>query len=237
MTLKVPWLRVLAEGALIVVSILLGLGIDAWWDRRQAAALEADILSALAVEVASNQDILRSDRDQTEAALDRIDHFIRSEPEALGEVAADSVFLWIRSFIQPVTFDPLSGVAPLLEQTAVLSRDGIAIRARVSEWLTRVSDADEEKVEFRQRASEVQELLTSYAANTARQGAAILPAMIATLGPGVLTEMRRDQALVERIILKAAVQRNYLFNLNALAESLESLAEVLSSSPLESGAF
>jgi hypothetical protein len=219
----------LAEGALIVVSILLGLGIDAWWDRRQAAALEADILGALAVEVADNQGILRSDREQTEAALDRIDRFIRAEPETLGGAPADSIFIWVRSFIQPVTFDPLSGAAPLLSQTSTLSRDGIAIRTRVTAWLTRVSDADEEKVEFRRRASEVQELLTSYAARTGRRGAALLPAMISSLGPSVMAEMRSDHALVERLILKAAVQRNYLSNLNALSESLDSLAAVLPS--------
>lgn len=31
----VPWLRVLIEGVVIVGSILLGFGIDAWWEGRQ----------------------------------------------------------------------------------------------------------------------------------------------------------------------------------------------------------
>jgi len=31
MARSIPWARVFAEGAVIVVSILLGLGIDAWW--------------------------------------------------------------------------------------------------------------------------------------------------------------------------------------------------------------
>lgn len=33
MTKQVPWFRVLVEGVVIVVSILLAFGIDAWWDR------------------------------------------------------------------------------------------------------------------------------------------------------------------------------------------------------------
>ena len=35
MTKKIPWLRVWVEGVVIVVSILLAFGIQAWWDERQ----------------------------------------------------------------------------------------------------------------------------------------------------------------------------------------------------------
>ncbi len=31
MTRQIPWLRVFAEGVVIVVSVLLAFGIDAWW--------------------------------------------------------------------------------------------------------------------------------------------------------------------------------------------------------------
>ena len=33
MTSQVPWLRVFVEGVVIVGSILLAFGIDAWWER------------------------------------------------------------------------------------------------------------------------------------------------------------------------------------------------------------
>ena len=29
---QIPWMRVLVEGMVIVVSILLALALDAWWD-------------------------------------------------------------------------------------------------------------------------------------------------------------------------------------------------------------
>ena len=38
MSRPIPWLRVFAEGAVIVVSILLAFGIDAWWEGRQERA-------------------------------------------------------------------------------------------------------------------------------------------------------------------------------------------------------
>ncbi len=42
----IPWLRVFVEGVVIVGSILLAIGIDASWDRRQDAALERQVLLA-----------------------------------------------------------------------------------------------------------------------------------------------------------------------------------------------
>jgi hypothetical protein len=97
MTSSISWKRILGEGVVIVASILLGLGIDAWWDNRQAARLEADILSALALEVARNQASLRSDAADVEAALELIDRFLLSEADSLANVHPDSVASWVRA--------------------------------------------------------------------------------------------------------------------------------------------
>ena len=47
MTRQVPWLRLLAEGFAIVVSILLAFGIQAWWEDRQERAVETALLTGL----------------------------------------------------------------------------------------------------------------------------------------------------------------------------------------------
>ncbi len=39
-TRQIPWLRVFVEGVVIVGSILLAFGLQAWWDGRQERALE-----------------------------------------------------------------------------------------------------------------------------------------------------------------------------------------------------
>ena len=41
---NIHWPRILAEGAVIVISILLAFWIDAWWDRQQDAAQEKVLL-------------------------------------------------------------------------------------------------------------------------------------------------------------------------------------------------
>lgn len=47
MTQRTPWLRVFAEGAVIVISILLAFAIDAWWAQRQDRILERQYLERL----------------------------------------------------------------------------------------------------------------------------------------------------------------------------------------------
>jgi len=45
---KIPWLRVIIEGVVIVGSILLAFGIQAWWDESQEREEERQALEALA---------------------------------------------------------------------------------------------------------------------------------------------------------------------------------------------
>ena len=51
----IPWLRVIAEGVVIVGSILLAFGIDAWWEVRVQHEEETQLLADLAEEFASNR--------------------------------------------------------------------------------------------------------------------------------------------------------------------------------------
>ena len=55
---EIPWPRIVAEGAAIVVSILLAFWIDAWWDSVQDRAEEREILSLLCAEFEANQEVL-----------------------------------------------------------------------------------------------------------------------------------------------------------------------------------
>ncbi len=47
MKAQIPWLRVFVEGVVIVGSILLAFGIQAWWDEREERVAEAEYLTAL----------------------------------------------------------------------------------------------------------------------------------------------------------------------------------------------
>ena len=48
---QIPWLRVFVEGVVIVGSILLAFGIDAWWEGRQEREEELGVLTGLDAEL------------------------------------------------------------------------------------------------------------------------------------------------------------------------------------------
>ena len=51
---SVPWFRIVTEGVVIVLSILLAFGIDAWWGERQLQRDLQDDLADVSREVRSN---------------------------------------------------------------------------------------------------------------------------------------------------------------------------------------
>ncbi len=55
---QIPWLRVFVEGVVIVGSILLAFGLQAWWEGRQEEAEEAVLLGSLSAEIELNLDSL-----------------------------------------------------------------------------------------------------------------------------------------------------------------------------------
>ena len=73
---QVPWLRVFVEGVVIVASILMAFGIQAWWDGRQEAAEREELREAL-----------RGDFEET------LRHISESIETAQGNLAKTEAFL------------------------------------------------------------------------------------------------------------------------------------------------
>ncbi len=54
MKAQIPWLRVFVEGVVIVGSILLAFGLQAWWGERQERRAEQELLLNLQGEFSAN---------------------------------------------------------------------------------------------------------------------------------------------------------------------------------------
>ena len=67
---RIPWLRVLIEGVVIVGSILLAFGIDAWWEGRQERVEEQALLSRLQGELAEAESHLQEWRENQRGVAD-----------------------------------------------------------------------------------------------------------------------------------------------------------------------
>lgn len=91
MAKEIPWLRVFVEGVVIVGSILLAFGIDAWWARRGESMLERSYLVGMQAEFeaaeAELESLLVTHRDKT-AGLEELHRLLRSGE---GSAAPDSV--------------------------------------------------------------------------------------------------------------------------------------------------
>jgi len=85
MNINVSWQRILAEGAVIVVSILVAFAIDAWWDDVQDQRRQAKLITALKQDFATTKGRLEKSIELAESLVARTDSFqqaVRSEEPA-----------------------------------------------------------------------------------------------------------------------------------------------------------
>ena len=131
-TKQIPWPRVIAEGAVIVVSILLAFGIDAWWEGKQERTEEGRYITALLDEAHAAADELEIDRQARDgrlAALDSLQvYFVsgRGRPDAFTSWVNESASL--ANFFPPTAaYDDLvsSGGLQLLRKDPEIRSDSI----------------------------------------------------------------------------------------------------------------
>ena len=91
MNTELPWKRFAAEAFVIVVSILLALAADAWWDGRNNEARERLALNDLAVELNQNIDQIASVTGcNRETAKSRVRYATNKLRNAIDEPAESS---------------------------------------------------------------------------------------------------------------------------------------------------
>jgi hypothetical protein len=103
----VPWKRISAEGATIVISIILAFAIDAWWDERQERRDELEVLDRLQAELSVN--IERIDRVgvlrtlKIEYAVDLVE--LIGEAQAQGDETIDVSTMKLMHLADSSTFE------------------------------------------------------------------------------------------------------------------------------------
>ncbi len=104
MRTQIPWLRVAAESLVIIVSILLAFGIDAWWERHQNRQEEVQALLDLRGDLTTDSADLANLRRRMGTWDDKALWVDRNVDR---ELSADSVTtalrqLWFFSLYQPI---------------------------------------------------------------------------------------------------------------------------------------
>jgi len=120
---SVPWFRIVTEGVVIVFSILLAFGIDAWWGERQLQQDLRDDLSDVAREIRSNISAVDVELRFQRTAVSSVD-------DLLGRIEAAGISRWITlpdtiasfALVFPPTLDASTGAVSALIAGGSLSR-------------------------------------------------------------------------------------------------------------------
>ncbi len=146
---QIPWLRVFVEGVVIVGSILLAFGIQAWWDGQQERADETQILVSLRDELRENQERLEGSAAFSGALQEAAYIVLQSASEPGLELSPDSVDSLLATLTWWVVPDWVTATVDALVSSGdiVLISDQ-RLRARLGSWtrrIERVIDLEEQE--------------------------------------------------------------------------------------------
>jgi len=206
---QIPWLRVLVEGAVIVGSILLAFGLQAWWEGRQERDQEIRVLEALLTEFETNRAVLPSFMDRhrqgSEAAAD-IQERLREAGDGNTITLLDTLLFWP---LATPTFDPATGaVSAALESGDLRFIPAATLRQAVAGWPSRIVDARENEDQL----------------NTQDR-----PALVDVLSRQVDVGLVTDLFLEHTFDPRAGIASHRTLSLRASTELLSRLARVRSS--------
>ena len=127
----IPWPRILAEGAAIVVSILLAFAIDAAWQHRGEVAEEREILVGLEAEYVDLRDRLEFWAQMNRQGMSLIERYLSGEARSMSRGELEELF--VHSMLANV-LDQGGPLDALLASGRLERIEDRAIRVRLAKW-------------------------------------------------------------------------------------------------------
>ncbi len=158
MNSRIKGLQLLAEGLLIVFSILLAFAIESWWAERKERIEEEKLLVNLQIDFTKNKRLLENSIDRFTMTIENsqlIMDFIRPGEIPTEEILADSILfkhlLWH-------TYDPVIGTLNSAIASGHISLiENERLRTELAEWEDLVEDMKESEridIDFMTRINE-----------------------------------------------------------------------------------
>jgi hypothetical protein len=140
--------RLLAEGVVVVASILIAFALDAWWDDRQLEAEMTEDLAIVEYELAENLRLVNLTieiMERVAAAGDEIVGMLkRQSTDTIVEIEGSTLFWGI--FASP-TLDPsLGGIDAWIAAGRLAGIDSLELRRNLASIRGKVSDVTEEQI-------------------------------------------------------------------------------------------
>jgi len=129
------------DGVVIVASILLAFGIEAWWSERQEAARRDELMEDLQAELATNTASLEGALGRQRLRAERLEILLNELSEAAVGLSADSVRALQESARVNPSWDESWGILNLLIQSGDLTLlENRELRARLAGLESQASD-------------------------------------------------------------------------------------------------
>jgi len=147
---SIPWARLVAESAVIVLSILLAFGIDAWWDEKQDAAEAHEILLSLREEFLAHRSALAEAKETQQAYSLSIDRLLQATRSTdVPPVATMDTLL--RHATWSSTWHPGSGARDALIASGRLQLiDNMELRTQLAAWQGVIDELRDNELVVRQ---------------------------------------------------------------------------------------
>ena len=166
-TLKdLPWVRIAVEGVVIVVSILLALGLEAWWsdvETRRSALRELGSVGEELAEVRAQLDLALRWNRRAEVGTVAARDFLLSVPAGANVPLPDTVLL-TSLFVQANSY-PTSVVDAFIASGYPQELDSPELRRRLLAWSSRVADFRSDELRAREQRNDMSEALTEAGAD------------------------------------------------------------------------
>ena len=226
-TNNIQWKRISAEGAAIVVSILLAFSIQAWWDEYQEERQLHEILEALEEGFSGNLSLINESIEAVSANYELLNRFIQIDPEDIEKIPMGDRFRTLRAIWVPDTRNLNTGhLLKMLDAERLKSLKNAELQQGIAHWQSWLE-------QLNQRRALIDEgEVTIFRALALRQNlwpylVAIEPSNQPVLSTELLREIRDDQEVMALVVEKAHAANLQLFYFGHMSEQIKIVLDLL----------
>jgi len=146
---KTRWLRLLAEAAAIILSILAAFAIDAWWDDVKQQKHLQSVLGILEAEFVENIDLIDYNIDYVNGDQEYLKRFIIMSPEDASKIPPEQTFATIEAIWRPGTeVSNNNFIIGMLESENLPLLEYPQLQQAISQWRAEISELDERAIQL-----------------------------------------------------------------------------------------
>jgi hypothetical protein len=225
----IPWKTITVEALAIVVSILMAFAIDAWWAEKKENDVEHVALLALHRDFMASRKQMAKVLFSLESARTDFARFQSVTTAELVEIDPDAIRKLLTALVKNHTFDPVSATLDALVNDGRLGLISNAqLLTQLSNWRRSLDNIEDISFELRTESIRVRRAMERHGGPFDRWRRSLDDLDVLPRADGeTMASLRRDVDFMGTARSHQYALRVYLFELNYLAETLDSIVTML----------